>query len=246
MTAHLARFATVHWIRFPSIVTPDQLSLSGHPSGCVSWKIGPDGPVGPDGYRLPSDTWCGVALFSDLSAAERALAANERFLPSLAEAVESWHALLVPIAHRGECNHLERTNAGPIFEIESQDPGGPLLVMTTAGFSGGPQLDMARVIHFRVHVDRIHDWLKTADGRVASQVFTPHTVGDDGVTMSIWRSDSVMVDTMYRPGIHRTQLDRHKRENLADRTSFTRFRVLRTSGQWGGTDPVEVARSSSS
>jgi len=58
--------------------------------------------------------------------------------------------------HRGECNHPERAN---------------------------PKL--ARVIDFRVHVDKVHAWLKSADGRVASQVFTPHTVGDDGVTMSL-------------------------------------------------------------
>jgi hypothetical protein len=47
---------------------------------------------------------------------------------------------------------------------------------------------MARVIDFRVHVDKVHAWLQSVDGRVASQVFTPHTVGDDGVTMSLWRS----------------------------------------------------------
>jgi hypothetical protein len=41
---------------------------------------------------------------------------------------------------------------------------------------------MARVIDFRVHVDKVHAWLESVDGRVASQVFTPHTVGDDGVT----------------------------------------------------------------
>jgi hypothetical protein len=33
-------------------------------------------------------------------------------------------------------------------------------------------------------------------------VFTPHTVGDDGVTMSVWRSDPVMIGSMYKPGIH--------------------------------------------
>ena len=211
-----ARYATAHWIRFPGIVTPDQLALSEYPTECVSWKIGPDGPVGPNGYRLPSNIWCGVALFGDLSAAEEALETKEHYLPYLADAVESWHALLLPIAHRGECNHIERSNPGP-------------------------ELDLARVIDFRVHVDRVHDWLKTVEGRLASQVFTPYTVGDDGVTMSVWRSDTVMIGSMYRPGTHRTQIDRYKSEKTADRTSFTRFRVLRTSGRWGGTDPMEIA-----
>jgi hypothetical protein len=83
--------------------------------------------------------------------------------------------------------------------------------------------------------------LEDRPGRVASQVFTPHTVGDDGVTMSIWRSDAVMIGAMYKPGTHRTQLDRYKSEKTADRTSFTRFRMLRTLGRWDGTDPLEVA-----
>jgi hypothetical protein len=99
-----------------------------------------------------------IALFGDLSAAEAPLERNERFLPSLADAVESWRAMLLPIAHRGECNHIERSNPGVIFDIDFRDPGGPLFVMTTAGFNIGPELDTARVIYFRVYVDQIHDW----------------------------------------------------------------------------------------
>ena len=53
--------------------------------------------MGADGYRLPSNVWCAVALFDDLAAAEAALAANEGYLPSLASADESWHALLLPV-----------------------------------------------------------------------------------------------------------------------------------------------------
>ena len=235
-----ARYATAHWIRFSEMVTPDQLVLTEDPRDCVSWKIGPDGPVGPNGHRLPSNIWCGVALFGDRSAAEAALEAKERYLPFLADAVESWHALLLPIAHRGDCNHIERANAGSIFNIDSRDPGGPLFVMTTAGFNLGPELDVARVIDFRVHVDKVRDWLKAVEGCVASQVFAPYTIGDDGVTMSVWRSDAVMIGSMYKPGTHRTQIDRYKSEKTADRTSFTRFRVLRTSGRWGGVDPMEL------
>jgi hypothetical protein len=236
-----ARFATVHWLRFPRIMTPDDLSLERSPEPCLSWKIGPDGPVGPNGYRLPGNVWGGVALYADRAAAEAAFTANEHFLPFLADTIESWHALLLPIAHRGECNHLDRSTPQLIFEPSGEDPGGPLFVMTTAGYVMGPDLDLARVIDFRVNVDKVHEWLQSAEGRVASQVFTPHTVGDDGVTMSLWRNDAAMIDTMYRPGVHRTLVERHRRENLADRTSFTRFRVLRTRGGWNGADPLELA-----
>jgi hypothetical protein len=230
----LARFAAVHWLRFPDIRTPEDLDLSRSPDACMSWKIGPDGPVGPNGYRLPSNVWGGVALFADRESADAAFAASERYLPFLSDTVESWHALLLPIAHRGECNHLDRATPQLIFEPGIDDAAGPLFVMTTAGYVMGPDLDLARVIDFRVNVDKVHEWLQSAEGRIASQVFTPHTVGDDGVTMSLWRSDSAMIDTMYRPGLHRNLVERHRRENLADRTSFTRFRVLQTRGEWNG------------
>ena len=96
--------------------------------------------------------------------------------------------------------------------------------------------------NFRRNVDKVHEWIQEADGRVASQVFTPHTVGDDGVTMSLWRNDAAMNERMYRPGLHRSLVERHMRERMADRTSFTRFRVLATRGQWGGRDPWVAAR----
>ena len=52
-----------------------------------------------------------------------------------------------------------------------------------------------------------------------------------------------MVNAMYGPGTHRTQIERQKRDVIVDRTSFTRFRVMKTRGWWGGVDPVDIARS---
>jgi hypothetical protein len=223
-----ARFATAHWLRYPDVMTPEQLALGASPDGALSYKIGPDGPVGPNGYRLPSNVWCAVALFGTREAATAALASCARYLPALSAAEESWHALLLPITHRGICNHLERDRPGWMFETAAEDPGGPLFVMTTAGYVMGPELRIERVIDFRRNVDKVHEWIQEADGRVASQVFTPHTVGDDGVTMSLWRNDAAMNERMYRPGLHRSLVERHMRERMADRTSFTRFRVLAT------------------
>lgn len=237
-----ARFASVHWVRYPAIRTPDDLSLSERPAGCLSWKIGPDGPVGPDGVRLPSDVWCAVALFRDEASARSALAARERFLPLLATAVESWHAVLIAIAHKGECNHLDRMLPGPIFDNGQQDPRGPLFVMTTAGFDLGPDFNMQRVIDFRRNVDRVREWMRSAPGMFGAHSFAPHTRGDDGVTMSVWADDAAMTSVMYRPGVHRAQIDRYKAEHTADRTSFTRFRAVETCGTWNGTDPIEEAR----
>lgn len=131
------RYATAHWLRFPEITTAAQLALSGKPAGADSWKIGPSGPVGPDGYRLPSNIWCGVGLFRELDAAEAAMEKKDLFMPFVASAIELWHLLLLPVRHRGECNHLNREEPGEIFEVTAADPGGPVVVITTAGFRLG-------------------------------------------------------------------------------------------------------------
>jgi hypothetical protein len=67
------------------------------------------------------------------------------------------------------------------------------MVITTAGFQFGPDLKIERVIDFRRNVDVTNEWMRKAEGCLASQVFTPHTVGDDGFTMSIWRDDASML-----------------------------------------------------
>jgi hypothetical protein len=71
--------------------------------GARSWKIGPDGVVAPDGSRLPSEVWCAVGLYPEREDAEAALDDPGAFLPFLGETTEAWHALLLPVAHHGEC-----------------------------------------------------------------------------------------------------------------------------------------------
>jgi hypothetical protein len=236
----IARYATAHRIRFPNVTTPEMLQLSERPADVLSWKIGPSGPVGPDGYRLPADVWCAVGLYHDSTAAKTALQSRERFMPFLANAIESWHALLLPIAHKGECNHLDRDHPGRLFDVGKPDPGGVCMVITTAGFVFGPELKIERVIDFRRNVDATNEWMGSANGCLVSQVFTPHTVGDDGFTMSIWRDDVSMLGAAYRPGFHKSQIERHKTENVFDRSSFTRFRVLDSCGLWNGQNPTQA------
>ena len=234
-----AQHATGHRIRFRDVTTPDMLPLSGQPAGALSWKIGSSGPVGADGYRLPGPVWYAMGLYRELPEAQSALASRQAYLPFLAEAAESWHAMLLPFAHKGECNHLDRSQPGALFEVGGADSGGPCLVVTTAGFVMGPDFKVERAIDFRRHVDATEQRLRQAEGCRRTGVFTPHTVGDDGVTMSLWRDDSSMLAAAYRPGEHRTQLDRHKAEHVMDRSSFTRFRVLQSDGRWDGVDPFD-------
>ena len=126
-----ARYATAHWLRFKDVTLPEQLQLTGQPQGAASWKIGPSGPVGPDGYRLPSEIWCALGLYRDLAQARTALAERCSCMPFLSSAVESWHLLLVPFRHTGECNHLDRQQPGELFDVAPDTAGGPIVVITS-------------------------------------------------------------------------------------------------------------------
>lgn len=234
--ADKARFATLHLLRFPQITTPDQLALTQVPDGSISWKIGPGGRVGPDGRRLPSDTWGAIGLFIGLAEAELALRNKEKFMPFLAGTKEAWHLLLRPFRHRGECNHIHRETPGELFEISEETSGGPLVVVTTAGYILGFEANIDRVVAFRHKVDGVVAWMNELEGCLFSRAFTPNTVGYDGFTVSIWRSDEDMLCASYRAGLHRNYMDGHKTASDFDRSSFTRFRVLETRGQWDGRD----------
>ncbi len=238
----LCHWATAHWVRFPDIETPDTLDLSGRPIGAASWNIGPDGPVGPDGNRQPSPMWGGIALFHEREDADRAFDDPAAFLPCLDGAIEHWHALLLPIAHRGTCNHLDVETPGLMIQPAKDDPGGPLFVMTTAGFDRGPDFDVQRVIDFRHSVDRVRETIHAIGGNVARQIFNPHLPRWDGIIMTIWSDEAALSTYAYKRGAHRAEVERYKSEGTADRTSFTRFRPLRSKGLWEGRDPVEAAR----
>jgi hypothetical protein len=42
-------------------------------------------------------------------------------------------------------------------------------------------------MNFRRNVDCVRAWMRDAEGLMAAYNFVPHTRGDDGVTMSLWR-----------------------------------------------------------
>jgi heme-degrading monooxygenase HmoA len=239
--AEPCRWVTWHFLRFPEIRTPDMLDLTRRPSGAAGWEIGIDSPPRPDGSREPSGVWCALGLYRERAKADRAVAEPGAFLPFLAETTEAWHAMLMPVAHRGECNHLEREAPGAVLEAHGEDPGGPLLVMTTGGYVIGPGFDRSRAIDFAHRSAKVREVVRVADGNLGQQVFYPHEAGGDPVTMTVWRSDAAMSAFAYRAGLHREMIERHKRIGMLDRTSFTRLRAVRTVGRWEGRNPIAAA-----
>jgi hypothetical protein len=236
--AELCTWAVAHWVRFSEQQTSETLAGVHGPEGFALWKFGADVPPTAGSNRRGSKVWCGVGGFTSASAAEAAFEHPDRHIARLHQSCEAWHVLLRPIAHLGECNYLDREAPGPVFRPAENDPGGPLLVMTTAGFDLESKADFQRLIDFRRRVHTMRDVISQAEGSLGHQVFAPAAAGDDGATMSLWAKDKSMTSFAYQSGSHRSELDRQARNKTVDRSSFTRFRVLRWSGQWEGKSPI--------
>jgi hypothetical protein len=192
------------------------------------------------GCANPSDVWGGVAFYENRAAAEAAID-DPMTLPDCTDAVEAWHGLLCPITHRGETAWFgDLENASRFVPAgRDDDPGGRLVVLASAGFNDLPPdqmtADMPRRLDFLRNVDRVVEWYATLPTNLARANFVLRAMGHiDGLTVSVWESDDAMLAAAYKPGTHRTQIDRYKTEHTADRSSFTRARLLRAKGSWDG------------
>lgn len=229
-------YMTLHRVLFQSTYRARDRSFGG-PKHAVHWRFGPDGPLGDDGMRTQvSDVWGGAGFYSSPADAEFVIDNLVSELPFLGEATESWHALLCPISHRGVVNWFGSFEAAAQFEPIANDPGGRLVVLTSAGFDAlmpdEIKADLPRRADFLRNVERVRAWYSTLPANLGRAIFTFPPL--DGITVTLWDSDEGMTQAAYAPGIHRSQVDRYKKEHTADRTSFTRARILRSVGTWNG------------
>jgi hypothetical protein len=236
------------WIVFHRVRFSSQNDGIGHPfagpKGAEVWRFYPACPLGEDGLpTFVSDEWGGFGIYRSREAAEEVFENPQDHLGFLGEATEAFHALLSPYAHRGAVNWR-----GTVLEDTSiaagADPGGPLMVLTSAGYANPGPNDLPRMKKFVHEVRQILDYYSTLSDNVRNAVFSGARVdGGDGVTVSVWKSDEAMMAGAYKTGHHRAQIDYHRHASLFDRSSFTRTRIVASRGTWNGTDPVEdVAR----
>lgn len=175
-----------------------------------------------------SDIWGGVGIWHSRDAAETMVAAPGDAMPWLGETVAAWHCLSIPISHRGAVNWRGYLQKGEAVRAAPVDPGGPLIVLTSAGFVSRDAATLPRIKRFVAGVIEVLDAYGAQPGNLCRAAFRAGFDGCDGFTLSLWRSDEGMRQAAYDPGTHRTRINQDNAGLLSDRTSFTRLRVIRS------------------
>ena len=203
---------------------------------CVSHTLGDNG--------LPtwiSDTWCGMGIWKSRAAAEAMM--NDPFaaMPQMHDAVEAWHALALPVQHRGEVRWRGVLQSNSAIVPAEEDPEGQLAVITSASFDDPTNPDeIPRMSRFAIKVAEAIEFLGQQAGNLRRGVFNGGFDGREGFTLSLWESDDAMLKAAYHSGHHRKLMDESRDGSLFDRSSFTRLRILESYGSWDG-DPLSRA-----
>lgn len=178
-----------------------------------------------------------IGLHGDERSAHRILDDRQNVAPRLDEAAEVWAAVLQPFRHTGAANFLDRTTPGELFDPLGPQPAStePIVIVTSAGWTVTDGFDMSRVRDFSTGVMGVRMSMSGTPGLLSQQsFFFPGVLEYDPITVTIWRDTASARAFAYGPGVHKSQMQRQKEQGLADRTSFTRCRILRAEGSWHG------------
>lgn len=184
---------------------------------------------------LEADVFCHVALCDDRETCDKAMEELIHKAQTLDGIAESIQLLLRPFTHRGTINWLDPVNPGPMFETHEKPRNvSPVVSMTSGGFIE-PAGQMERVRTTLSNTVMVANDVLKKDGLQFRRVFSLCANFGDGVTFTVWESEDALATFAYGPGEH---LDRVKPQLESafhfDRTSFTRFTVEHSEGEWEG------------
>lgn len=201
------------------------------------WRFCPQHTPGEDGMTtLTSDIWCGMGIWNSRAGAEAMLADPAAAMPWLPEAVAAWHCLAIPFSHRGKVNWRGHVEDGTAIRPAEKDPGGPLVVVTSAGFLSRDDDMRPRIRLFVEGVAEVMAWYGGLPANLRADAFNGPDDGRSGFTCSLWRSDDVMREAAYQDGRHRARMEENRAGLMFDYSSFTRLRAVKSHGDWDG-DP---------
>ena len=230
-------WVTMHLAHMGRNVPTADTSFAG-PATAAVWRYAYDAPIDANGMRAgEAEIWGGLGFYEDRSGAEAALLADEQDLPFAGSATESWHGMMAVIAHRGYLDFARDDGVRPLPAPLSEDPGGVLAVITSAGYVSEDESQQARIAEFSAQNEKVRAFYSSLESNILRHPFTVCGVRD-GMTFSIWRSDTEMLRSAYKDGAHRAMMDIHKARSMFDHSSFTRLRLLANRGTWYGVDPL--------
>ena len=239
----LAAFASIQLARFDTLRQAGPVAVDARPGVLFCGLASDTRAAGTEPGSQQAFTFLILGLHADVDSARRLVGDRVTCAPWLAEARESWCGVLQPFRHHGTANLVDRASPGVLFETtaSADGNGGPVVAITTVGWNR-EGLDMNRVREFGAGVMAVRMSMTGVPGmHTQHSFFFPGVLEVDPVTVTFWRDEAAIRAFAYEQGTHRRQLDRYRAENLADRTSFTRFRVLHCTGTWHGHDLVRFA-----
>jgi hypothetical protein len=216
----------------------DPLAVPAPVGDAAMWALGAD-EGGNFGTRT-AETWLALALHPTAESADAVFDHGREATPFFAEAAETWSAVLQPFAHRGEINWLDPAEPGLVFDVGPElGDGEPFVVITSAGWRLDEHFSLDKALDFGRGVAEVRRSMAEAEGLYFQHAFgIDDHLGVDSPTVTMWRDDPAMRAFAYRPGTHKTEIDHYRAQVNADRTSFTRLRVLRSRGSVQGYEPV--------
>jgi hypothetical protein len=238
-----ASFASIVLVRFDEIrVGGTAGDNGGEGDGVLFRRVAAD--IRAAETDMESETAFKFAIYGlhdSVQSAQRAIDDRLNSMPWITEAKETWCAVLSPFRHYGEANFLDPHCPGPVFETIQPEPaaGSPIVVVTSAGWNLGPDLDMSLVRDFGANVAAVRISMTGVAGLHSQQTFSfPGGLVTDGITVTFWKDFASMREFAYGAGLHRRQVKRQRDNEFGGRTSFTRFAVLHSEGSWHGSDPM--------
>lgn len=233
---------SVQLISFDTLQTPGESNVE-NCKGLLFYNVGADTRAAA---MLPAShqafKFLILGFHENESSANYFIDNNKTIFPWLDESNEIWRAVLQPYHHKGEANYLDPKNPAKLFDELVKSPGSnaPVVVLTTAGFVTGESLDMNRVMKFSEGTGAVRVSMTALDGLHSQQSFVfPGVLTNDFMSVTLWRDSASVGKFAYGSSIHKMLIEKQHTQNMADRTSFTRCKIIRSDGTWHGTDPTK-------